>query len=176
MSMTKKSVALIIPISVLLVAGLAYGGFSWFNRNSETEEPHWHAAFKVYVDGQPVDFSSDKYRHVEPCSEEENEAETTPEHEQIEKAHLHDGVGDVVHVHREGAVWRDLFENLSYAFESPVVGYRDGQRIDSILDEPIKAYDRVLFVAGEASDLTAWAASVPTVERIKEVEAQGESC
>src|SRR3989338_3813330 len=115
--------------------------------------------------------------HIEPCSDEDiKEEATSPEHEQIEKAHLHDGIGDVVHVHREGAVWRDLFENLSYAFESPPVGYRDGQKIDSILNEPIKIYDRVLFVIGETSELDALAASVLSVKRIKEVETQGENC
>ena len=53
--------------------------------------------------------------HIEPCRDEEHEKEKKDAKEiQLEKAHLHDMIGDVVHVHYKGTRWKDLFANLNY--------------------------------------------------------------
>ena len=81
-----------------------------------TEGIHYHAGFKVYTDGQLEDFSQIKYMSVLACEvDEEIEYE---ENDQLEKAHLHDEVGEVVHVEAEGAKWKDLFQNINYKFDS----------------------------------------------------------
>ena len=40
------------------------------------------------------------------------------EDKQLEKAHLHDLIGTVAHIHRENATWRDLFKNIGYSVSS----------------------------------------------------------
>ncbi len=142
----------------------------------EHDEVHHHAAFSIYVDGAKVDFSDLKYTHVEPCTNEEEHEPLSAEEEQLERAHLHDLVGDVVHVHRPGVVWGDLFENLSYEFGAPPVGYVDGTQIDDILNRPIEPDQRVLFVIGALADPAAAQAALPTVDYIRQAEAAGESC
>lgn len=159
-------------VFVILAVGL--GAFAYSKAEPEV---HYHAAFQVYVDGAVVDFSATQYMHVEPCGLEDEEEEETPEHVQLEKAHLHDGVGDVVHVHREGAVWADLFLNVGYVFAEPVAGYVNGSRVDSILTYPIEEHDRVLILSNTAvADIRTLFDDVPSVERIKAVENAGESC
>lgn len=149
----------------------------WYGKDlNAAEEVHIHAAFHVYRDNALVDFSGDQYMHIEPCSDEENHEELTKEEEQEERAHLHDGVGDVVHVHRKNARWKDLFQNLEYDLDGSVVGYVNGERIFNILNKKIEADDRALFLLGDTTDIDKKIESVPTVERIRDVEAQAENC
>src|SRR4051812_30234652 len=74
------------------------------------KELHYHAGFQVYENGKQKSFADIAYMHDKPCTGKK--AEEEKEDEQIEKAHLHDLVGDVVHVHRENATWGDLFKNI----------------------------------------------------------------
>ena len=122
----------IFGVLTAIALGLLFSGIG-----RSIEEVHYHAGFLVYVDGVKQDFSDTKYMHVEACDEEGHEVE---EDEQLEKAHLHDGVGDVVHVHRNDATWKDLFTNIRYEFPSAqeVAGYVNGVRVENILKEPIK--------------------------------------
>src|ERR1700730_17097255 len=69
---------------------------------------HFHAGFQVYVDDKLQDFSDFKYMHEAPCTVNGKPLTNNHVDEQIEKAHLHDQIGDVVHVHRLGATWSDL--------------------------------------------------------------------
>lgn len=69
---------------------------------SLNKEVHFHAGFLVYVDGKLQDFSGDIYMSPNVCRKPD--VRLSSEEEQMEKAHLHDGVGDVVHVHRKSAV------------------------------------------------------------------------
>ena len=132
--------------------------------DEETEEFHIHAGFKVYKDNELVDFSGLEYMKINPCLTGDGHAEN--EDEQIEKAHLHDNVGDVAHVHRENATWADLFMNIGY----PIMGNED------LLASPIKAYESVVFFEGENSDIESKASSKVSREHILEVEGKSENC
>lgn len=165
----------------LLIAAAA-GTFIYSAANLEhTDTTHLHAAFRVYVDGEALDFSGIEYMKIMPCNGDRTHERLSAEEEQLEKAHLHDGVGDVVHVHRAGATWGDLFQNIHYTFDRPVTGFRAGSG-DPIspdvvtFDTEITAYDRVYFVVGDGTSLGFSNELVPSVDHIKEVEAAGESC
>lgn len=139
-------------------------------------EIHYHAGFQVYHDDTLKDFSLLEYMHIEPCTEEEHEAETpSAEEEQIEKAHLHDFVPDVVHVHREGSTWQDLFTNLGYPID-PTAAYVNGEKVDNILNSPIRAYDSAVFFAGTNTDIEGKLQKAVNREHIEATEAEGESC
>lgn len=121
---------------------------------------HYHAGFVVYVDGVKQDYSGYQYMNYTPCSE--HEEKKSPEEEQVEKAHLHEGVGDVVHVHRSGAVWGDLFNNIGVELaEQP-----------EILSQKIEPNSSVVITIGNKVDSPEYV----TQERIKEVEAKSELC
>lgn len=171
--MNARSVTFII-IAIVIVA--AAGTYFWLRSGTAEESVHLHAGFNLYINGEKIDLADWKYMHEEPCSVESHDEVTTAEDEQIEKAHLHDLVGDVVHVHRAGATWGDLFQNIGITFDGTVVGYTTDGIIENVLQRQISAYDRVLIVEGELTDPITKVADVPSVDRIKEVENSSETC
>lgn len=139
------------------------------------EEIHLHAAFHLYRDGERVDLAMAQYMHDQPCSLDEHR-ELSTEEKQLEKAHLHDLVGDVVHVHRANATWGDLFQNLDIEFDGSVIGYTADGEIADVFNQPIKPLARVIISAGELTNIAEKLAAVPDQSKIREVEAQSESC
>lgn len=110
---------------------------------------HYHAGFVIIQDNKKIDFSDLKYMKVEPCTEDKEEEKHTEADEQIEKAHLHDNVGDVVHVENEDAKWKDLFTNLKYSVDSnQVKGYSNGVEIKNLLDSPIIPFQSIVIFIG----------------------------
>jgi len=107
-----------------------------------------------------------------PCSE--HNEKKSPVEEQIEKAHLHEQVGDVVHVHRDGAVWGDLFKNIEVKFDQKVGGYIDGTWFDDVLSEPIRPYQTLTVVIGDKKP--EYQTERVSREHIEEVEAKSELC
>ena len=159
-----------ILLTIILVVIL---GLILYLKYLPKKEIHYHAGFKVYIDRKEEDFSKIKYMSVLACETEEEEHK---ENEQLEKAHLHDRVGDVVHVEAEGAKWKDLFENISYQFDKAeeLIGYVNGQKTENILDYPIKSYDSVIIFSGKVDKILL--NSVVSQERIIEVEKKTETC
>jgi hypothetical protein len=148
---------------------------SWEDR---PDVPHYHAGFQVYVNNELQDFSDLKYMKLSPCGDK-HEITASPEEEQLEKAHLHDLNGDVVHVHRDGATWRDLFVNMEYDIdETNIIMYINGRPVDGrdLLHDPITPDESVVFFVGENDDLEDKAAQAVTLDRIREVEGLSEDC
>lgn len=170
---SKPSILIIIAI-VAIAGGLLVREV---NRPAdEAETVHIHAAFHVYRDGVLQDFTDLKYMSVKPCSEDEHEEALSPENELLERAHLHDGVGDVVHIHRPAVTWRALFENIGYEVPADAGGYVDGAFVENILQKEVRAYERVIIYTGELRDPALKHALVPDRARIETVEAQSELC
>lgn len=181
--MNKKVVIIISSVILLIVIGI---GVFWFMQSkkpaakNEVEKIHIHAAFEVYIDGQLQDYSASKFMIVEPCRLNDNtDSANDPAAEQEEKAHLHDHIGDIVHVERKGATWGDLFTNINIKFpaEKEIIVYANGQKIESdILTTEINAYDRVLILIDDNTDIDAKLQKVPSTDRIKEIEQKSETC
>lgn len=161
---------------ILTVAILTFIAF-WSQRSHKSDHHdsvHYHAGFKVYINNELQDFSKVVYMHSSPCVL--NEDEKPEEDPQIEKAHLHDYIGDVVHVHREGGVWSDLFKNIKFPLPegATVSGYINGSAIENILNYPIKSNDSLILTIGDSQkvDLNSYV----SLDHIKEVEKKSESC
>jgi protein-disulfide isomerase len=60
---------------------------------------HIHFNLKVYIDGKPVDFTLAKYQSANGKDLNED-------------IHLHDGNGDVVHIHKKGVTLKEFFTSL----------------------------------------------------------------
>ncbi len=166
-------------ITVLLLFLAVVGGLWWQkNRLLHGDEKlgvHYHAGFLVFKNGIKQDFSDLKYMEVKPCGEG-HEDELTPEEIQIEKAHLHDGIGDVVHVHRDEAQWGDLFTNIGVEMNASVAGYINNQSVHNILDQPIVAYDSVVMIEGDGIAVEDALKQSVSRERIVEAEQKSENC
>ena len=109
------------------------------------------------------------------CGEDEKKQE---ENEQLEKAHLHDGVGDVVHVEASDAKWTNLFKNINFKIDKskPIEGYVNGKNVKNILDYPIKVYDSVVIVIGKNANVEEYLKKSATRKHIEEVEKKSETC
>ena len=168
--------------TILVMAGIFAASTAWLiiNKTSpqEPEEPdvHHHAGFVIFADGEKVDFSADKYMHTVECSLDEHEH--TPEEEQIEKAHLHSGIGDVVHVHRPDVVWADLFINLNYSLgDASFSAYLNDELVSDIFTTPIAAYNSLVIITGEAqASPAAYLEQAITLDHIMAAESMVESC
>ena len=98
------------------------------------------------------------------------------EDEQLEKAHLHDGVGDVVHVEAEEAKWKDLFMNISYKINpgKQITGFVNGKKVENILDHSIKSYDSVVIFSGHVNEKLL--KNAVTKQKIIDAEKRSETC
>lgn len=162
-------------IVILIVSFVLGAGFLlWIKNKSKDVVVHYHAGFKVYLNGNLENFAQLKYMEDKPCTT--GNTKSSPKDPQMEKAHLHDLAGDVVHVHAEGGTWADLFKNMKYSIPegATVSGYLSGTKIENFLSHPIKSYESLIITVGDetTADLTHYV----TVDRIKEVEQKSESC
>lgn len=173
-SMNRKTVFSILIVVLLL---LLAGGVRYIKQKqiASIQKVHYHAGFLVYVDGKLQNFSDDKYMHIELCNDHE-EKQLEGRELQEEKAHLHDNVGDVVHVHIAGATWGDLFKNINFSFPSdkPLTAYREGREMKDILAVGIIPDDSVILIVGNKTGIETQ--KYVTKEYIQDVEKKGESC
>ncbi len=79
------------------------------------EKTHEHADIKIYLNGQQLDLTQEKYQSTE---EKELNANT----------HLHDGNGDVIHKHREGVTIGYFLKSLGIEFSQDCLVLDTGER------------------------------------------------
>jgi hypothetical protein len=122
---------------------------------------HHHANFAVFIDGERLDLSAGRYmQDVESCARDPGSVR--PE----DRVHLHDGVGDVVHVHHAGATWGHLMANLGLGLGDGYLVTDDGHRyfhgedgrsltfvvngfqVPSVANREIRSRDRLVVVVG----------------------------
>ncbi|HLD03245.1 MAG TPA: hypothetical protein VJC17_00565 [Candidatus Dojkabacteria bacterium] len=162
--------AIFILITSVIIAIIIYKSVQSI---TDSEEVHFHAAFLVYENNNLKDFSEFKYMHISRCSED---LEHVAEDPQLEKAHLHDNIGNIVHVHRKNATWGDLFFNIRYDLPQNIMANVNGIPAENILERKIQPYDRILIYYGEITEITQKLTQVPDIEEMRKAEARSESC
>ncbi len=124
---------------------------------------HYHANFMIYVDGQPLDLSGDRYMEEVASCYAESGGNIAPVH----RAHMHEGMGNVVHVHHPGVTWGHFFANIGFAVGTDYLftdsdrlmneGERslklvvNGFAVESIENRPILSEDRLVVSFGSES-------------------------
>lgn len=173
----QKRLLILIPLVIISSALIAIYAVNLYKNKTTPKKVHYHAGFQVYVDEKFQDFSSQKYMKEVPCTVSGGK-ENHEEDIQLEKAHLHDKVGNVVHVERAGAKWNDLFVNIGYTIpkDETLLGLVNGKRVDNILNYPIRPYDSVIFILGKPGKVNVLLKKGVTIDQIKKAEKQGESC
>ncbi len=144
------------------------GGVFLYKHFAQPKVIHFHAGFQVYVDGKLQDYSDQKYMSLLPCGK----AYADSALEQAERAHLHSQVGDIVHVHRVGATWGDLFKNMRVSFppSKAITGYINGKQVKDILQQPIHPYDRAIILIGNHEDIRTYLQHQVTISHIMKIE------
>jgi hypothetical protein len=144
--MNKRLFSIVILLAVVLV------GISTFfivKKLLRPQKIHYHAGFVVFQNNKKLDFSDNKYMFIEPCTLNKKD-DASGADIQIEKAHLHENVGELVHVERTGAKWQDLFTNIHFPINySQTTGFINGKQINDYQLDPIKPYDSLAVFIGK---------------------------
>jgi len=123
-----KKIACYLCIIFLLGAsflgGYIYSGLKFV-------PPHFHANFAMYVDGERIDFSLDRYMEdVAGCS-------LTGLMYPKDRAHLHENNPDTIHIHHEWVSWGHFFTNIGIIFDSQFLSGGNGQVFEETEDKEI---------------------------------------
>ncbi|HSX46111.1 MAG TPA: hypothetical protein VLG27_03865 [Candidatus Saccharimonadia bacterium] len=92
----------------LLVGILVLLGIRFFTYKLP-DQVHYHANFVLFINGQREEFKGPQYyQEVAVCSS--TNAITIPQ----ERAHMHDNINNVIHVHDHAVTWGQFFANLGW--------------------------------------------------------------
>lgn len=97
---------------ILFVSGLLIGVLIILAIRFFTYAPtqvHYHANFAVYINGKQEEFKAATYYQPETACTSTNDI-VRPE----QRAHMHDNINSVVHVHDHATSWGQFFENLGW--------------------------------------------------------------
>jgi len=163
-----------IILALVIILGLTIVAFFILGKH-EIKKIHYHAGFVVFENNKQVDFSDFKYMEVKPCNLDEGKNKEK-EDEQIEKAHLHDQVGDIVHVERENSKWTDLFTNLHYDIDYKIAtAYLNSKKVDNFQNLIIQPYDSLVVLIG-TNDTKKTLSKAVKKSHIQETEKRSENC
>ncbi len=153
----------VIIIATVIIAIFAYNYFY---------VPHYHAEFQVYIDGERKDLSTLDYMYFAPCRVYDFGERDL---EEIDRAHLHDYVGDVVHLHDGGVTWRVLLSNLS--IEGDLIGYnKKGDLVEGLIDRVILPYESVIFSNTELTNISELVGKLQGADYVRDVEVTAVEC
>lgn len=69
---------------------------------------HYHANFAVYINGKREEFkASHYYEEIAACS-------VNGPIQPAQRAHMHDEINSVLHVHDDGVTWQQFFNNIGW--------------------------------------------------------------
>ena len=105
-----RGVMNVVVGGVLGIVAIGAARFTTLPELADTAGPHYHANFAVFVDGERLDLSAMHYmQDITACKADPDLI--LP----VERAHMHEAIDDVVHVHHEGATWGHFFANIGFA-------------------------------------------------------------
>jgi hypothetical protein len=109
---------------MMLAAGIVLGalavGVIRFATYSGPQQTHYHANFAVYLNGKREQFANPAYyEEISACT-------VSGTIQPAQRAHMHDNINSVVHVHDDGVTWGQFFENLNWYVGPNFIQTRDG--------------------------------------------------
>jgi hypothetical protein len=161
LSIDRTAVGVLIVGVVLGVLGIGGVRFALLPDIPNAEPVHYHANFAVFLDGERLDLSAMRYMEdLTTCKA--NPDVVLP----AERAHMHEGVQDVVHVHHDGATWGHFFANVGIVlgddflvtdegvpyFADPVRTMKflvDGEQVTTLFNRVIVSEERLLISLGD---------------------------
>ena len=160
----------IIPFGYILIV---VGTFFLSKKMFLPFKIHYHAGFVVFQNNKKLDFSDGKYMYIKPCSLNPNH--NGANNKQLEKAHLHENIGDLVHVEEAGARWKDLFTNIGFPVDdAKSIGYINGKKVANFQAQPIHPYESlVVFIDNNNPDVIK---QVVTKDYILKMEKNSTAC
>jgi hypothetical protein len=96
-----------IFVAGLLLASLVILGIRF--TTYEIPHTHYHANFALYMNGKREEFkAAHYYEEIAACS-------VHGTIQPAQRAHMHDEINDVIHVHDDGVTWEQFFNNIGWS-------------------------------------------------------------
>ncbi len=109
---------------IVLIVGLFVGALTALSVRFFAYKPyqvHYHANFAVYINGQREQFKDPAYyQEVAVCSST-NDIKTVSQ-----RAHMHENINSVVHVHDHVVTWGQFFEGIGWYVGPNFIQTKDG--------------------------------------------------
>jgi hypothetical protein len=105
---------LLLFVSGLLLGVIVLLGIRFFTYSPE--HVHYHANFAVYLNGTREAFKDSRYYEAENVCNADTGI-STPQ----QRAHMHDKVNSVVHVHDHATTWGQFFNNLGWTISDNLI-------------------------------------------------------
>ncbi|CAN5665493.1 hypothetical protein BH23PAT2_BH23PAT2_00560 [soil metagenome] len=123
---------------------------------------HYHANFAVYIDGQRELFDNFTfYEEIQACGDDYANNPRA-------RAHMHDRINHIIHVHDEAVTWGNFFENIGYTLSNDAfvidgdvytntTGQQlsfvlNGQQAKTVANQVIRSEDVLLIDVGQADE------------------------
>lgn len=150
---------------------IGYTKYGVFREAQHDDKVHYHAGFQIYQDGELLDFSDPEFMYLGSCGDMGSSGSLR------DKVHLHDRIGDIIHIHASGVTWSDMFQSLGLAEELDTIVAQsiDGEVVPLNMESTIQPYQSAVFVIGSGEIVTLDDNRV-SEEYIREVEEQTVSC
>ena len=154
-----------------VVIGAGAGYYNWQQQASSPsneavqEKIHYHTGFLVLQDGEQLDLTSDEFMYFKPCGLDEGLVEATPN----DRVHLHNGIGDVLHIHDDPVALEELLISLKLDTTLPWQVYNEtGTELD--LSAPIPDTESIVYSTTPLTTEEIEALDWPTEEHITTIE------
>jgi hypothetical protein len=172
-NMERKNKMIVTGLALVLLIGGIWTVFAMSGMNKAHDEIHLHAGFQLYINDELVDFAQNKYMYFLPCGIPSTEYKNLND-----RVHLHDKVGDVVHVHSAGIKWKDLFEAIEYDLPKieNVKFIKDGKEVDNIYEQEIVNNESIIIVYDGKKDVEEYVKNQVSLERIEQIARSKENC
>jgi len=148
-------------LATIILLGIRFATYS-------IPHTHYHANFALYINGQREEFKQAQYyEEIAACT---LHGAIQP----AQRAHMHDEINDVIHVHDDGVTWNQFFNNIGWTLgpnfiqnDKRTLYVEDGANklnivlneqnltdLTSMANEVIKDEDRLLISFGDIDDKT----------------------
>jgi hypothetical protein len=149
-----------IAASAFLFGILVILAVRFFTYNPE--RVHYHANFALYINGQREEFKNPIY-YISIAAMCSTDTAETP----ADRAHMHSGVNDVVHIEDHAVTWGNFFQNIGWIIDPRLIRTPDalyvpddlhkitftlnGQQVDGSMRQVIGDQDKLLVDYGTTS-------------------------
>ena len=148
---------------------------------------HYHANFAVFINGQREQFKDNFYYQSEgaACIADANMTPT-------DRAHMHDHINDLVHVHDHAVTWGQFFQNIGWGVNprfintptqllvasenQKVTFWVNGQEVANIANQVIGDRDKLLVDFGTDNNLQAEYKTIPSTAAKNDTDKDPASC
>jgi len=170
-----------------IVGALVILGIRFFTYHPD--KVHYHANFAVYINGQKEEFKNPVY-YIAISATCSTDTAKTP----VDRAHMHNGVNNIVHIEDHTVTWGNFFQNIGWVVDPRLIRTPDalylpddsrkitfilnGQQVDGAMRQVDGDQDKLLidFGTSSQSDIQKEYQAIPSTAKKYDTAPDPKSC